>query len=456
MTVLSPTFLPSLNLMLDVPALSLSLAAVALFLRAADRDRLWLALVAGFTAGLAMETKYTAFLAPASILLYAAVMSLRADAGTWRARLGKLRLGLVAAALAVALFAAWESFMAWRYGESHFLHELRGSDQNLVQRAASSSVPLLTLLGGVGAPLIALGLVALGFRGLVIAVAGGILAAGYLGVALLPAEIDVAPYVERFGLANVAIECCSLAQAVFTVFGAALVLIDVIIAWRLLRIPWRRRKPDLLAQEKETALGRFLALWLFLELAGYLAMTPFGAARRVMGTVVVSTLLVGRLASTSARLRRSSLVTGVAVGGVALGVLFYVVDLRDARAWRAVAQSAAAFIRARDPNPRIWYVGHWGFQFYAEDAGMRAVVPAAHPSREPLRVGEWLVVPDPRLEQQKLAICDQNLELLGQSAVEDLIPLRTVRCFYGTSTGVPLEYHRGPRVRQNLPRESGV
>ena len=452
MTVLSPTFLPSLNLMLDVPALSLSLAAIALCIRAADRDRLWLALVAGVTAGLAMETKYTAFLGPAAMMLYAATLAARADSVTWRARLAKLRPGLVAAGVAVALFVAWESFMAWRYGESHFLHELRGSDETPAQKLLLWSLPLLTLLGGVGTPLVALGLVALGFRGLLIAAAGGILVAGYLAVALVPAEIDVAAYVERLGLTNLEIDCCSLAQAVFGVFGAALLLIDATIAWRLLQIPWRRRRPDFLAQGKETALGRFLALWLLLELAGYFALTPFGAVRRVMGIVVVSTLLIGRLASTKAGLLRTRIVVGVAVAGIALGMGFYVVDLLDARAWRAAAQSAAAFIRARDPNARIWYVGHWGFQFYAEDSGMRAVVPAAHPSREPLRVGEWLVVPDPRLEQQRLAIRDQDLELLGQSTIQDVIPLRTVRCFYGTSTGVPLEYHHGPRASVKIYR----
>src|SRR5438067_723116 len=40
MTVLSPAILPSLNLMLDIPALALSLLAVCIFLRACDRSSL--------------------------------------------------------------------------------------------------------------------------------------------------------------------------------------------------------------------------------------------------------------------------------------------------------------------------------------------------------------------------------------------------------------------------------
>ncbi|HJT78070.1 MAG TPA: glycosyltransferase family 39 protein, partial [Gemmataceae bacterium] len=78
LTVLSPALLPGVNLMLDIPALALSLASVVLFFRAADRDALALAALAGLVAGLAMETKYTGFLAPVVMLLYAALY------GKWR------------------------------------------------------------------------------------------------------------------------------------------------------------------------------------------------------------------------------------------------------------------------------------------------------------------------------------------------------------------------------------
>ena len=78
MTVLSPAILPSINLMLDVPALALSLASVYLFLGACDRDSFGRAALAGFVAGLAMQTKYTGAVAPAVMLLAAATT------GRWR------------------------------------------------------------------------------------------------------------------------------------------------------------------------------------------------------------------------------------------------------------------------------------------------------------------------------------------------------------------------------------
>src|SRR6516162_10122977 len=60
MTVLSPVFLPSVNMMIDVPALALGLSALVVFMKGVDRNREWLILGAGLTAGLAMQTKYTA------------------------------------------------------------------------------------------------------------------------------------------------------------------------------------------------------------------------------------------------------------------------------------------------------------------------------------------------------------------------------------------------------------
>src|SRR5262249_12257888 len=102
--VLSPSLLPGLNLMLDVPALALGLAALARFLRALDRDATGAALLAGVVAGLAMQSKYTALVTPAVLLL---------GAGLCR----RLRLGALAAAAALAVFAGWEVFIALRHGE---------------------------------------------------------------------------------------------------------------------------------------------------------------------------------------------------------------------------------------------------------------------------------------------------------------------------------------------------
>src|SRR4051794_20892430 len=73
MTVCSPAFLPGWNLMLDLPALALGLTALVVYLGSADRDSLARAAAAGLLAGLAMQTKYTAFLVPAVMLAHASL-----------------------------------------------------------------------------------------------------------------------------------------------------------------------------------------------------------------------------------------------------------------------------------------------------------------------------------------------------------------------------------------------
>ena len=112
-TVFSPAVLPSLNVMLDVPALALGLAAVALFCKAVDSEKTrWrLVFLSGIVAGLAAQTKYTGATAAAAILLFG-VVSRR-----WKA-------GIIAVAIAVSLFAGWEAYLASVYGRSHFLEQL--------------------------------------------------------------------------------------------------------------------------------------------------------------------------------------------------------------------------------------------------------------------------------------------------------------------------------------------
>jgi hypothetical protein len=453
MTVLSPTFLPSFNLMLDVPALALSLTAVAVFLRACDRTSWALAVLAGLVAGLAMETKYTGFLAPGVMLLYALLV-------------GKLRLGIAAAAVAGLVFGCWEGAMSLRYGESHLLHHLGESSwpaavsgggrnpwpwlRQLAEQGRSLLrklhlfLPLFPILGGVAPAVAVLGMIALGAQRRAVAAVLGLVLGSYAVVAWVPE-----PYASDVWTLGTGAKLFTLNQAVFGILGMILGGVLLAVIRRLGRV--RRGGPGRAAGWRRYRREWFLVLWLGLEVAAYPALTPFPAVRRVLGILVVATLLTGRLAARTCRApAERRWVQGVALGGIVLGLGVYGVDLRDGWAEREAAEAAARVVRQHQPGETIWYVGHWGFQFYAEQAGMKPVVPG----RSLLRAGDWLVLPDERIIRQEVDWDKDRLCPWGEPlVVQDLLPLRTVSCYYGGAA--PVEHHEGPRRTVQVYRVMG-
>lgn len=382
LAVLSPTIVPGFNLMTDVPCLALGLAALALFVSACDRRPWGRAALAGVVAGLAMQTKYTALLVPAVMLAYAA---LERGLPRW----------LVAAAVAGLLFASWEAFIAWRYGESHFLYHLRnqaGQVSGRIQLVA----PLLVLLG-------------------------------------------------------------YTAPTVLLLFGLT--------AWKVGVAALRPAGRD----------GWFLVLWIALEVAGYFALTPYAAARRVMALVIAGTLLGGHLAACGGP-GVTRAVRWLAAVGVLLGLVYYAVDLREAQAEQEGVDTAARWIREQDPEARIWYMGYWGFQYYAERAGMRQVAPwhgnedwreyvppgifaversprtlAPALANQALCAGDWLVFPEKDVPQQLIFLNPEEVALLHRVEARDRLPLRTLPGYYNGG-GLPLRWSDGPRCAAVIAR----
>jgi hypothetical protein len=426
--VLSPASLPGFNLMLDVPALALSLASLAVFCRAGDRDSLPLAALAGLLAGLAAQTKYTGLLAPALLLLYA-----------WA--FGKWRLWPVAAVLAVQVFVSWEFLLAVLYGRSHFLLALEkaggGPLLGSIKVKARLLPNVLSICGGIGPAGLLLGLAALGLRPrwLVLAGAGTLLV--YAVVAGFGWEGDLHPPFLRMGPVNVSFEA-----TLFGLVGLCLVAVTGAVAWRLLR----RHRPRA---------ELFLLLWLGLELLGYVMMTPFSAVRRLLGLTVAGTLLCGRLAALTCRSpARKRLIWGIAAASAVLGLGFFGVDWLESQAQKDLVEEAVRRVRREGNAGTIWFVGHWGFQYYAERAGMRPVVPNFPPGYEPtggdiplpasslLRRGDWLVFPGEPVAKQCLEFDRSALEPVAVLEARDAVPLRTVVCYYAGRS--PLEHRPGP------------
>jgi hypothetical protein len=312
---------------------------------------------------------------------------------------------------AVLVFAAWEGFVAAREGMSPFLFQLGLDD---VTRRGHGKLalllPLLTVVGSVAPALALLAWVYLRVPGRFI-VAGGVVTAGAF-VALIGWDGGLGMFI-------------GLGVAVWGTIALAV--------GRLLANP--PNAPD------ERRLDCLLIGWLVLEIAVYFLISPFPAVRRVLGMVVVMTLLVGRLAArTGGGSGRRGWVIGVTAGGVALGLAYAIIDLCEARARADVADRAAQIIRDQDGEATIWYLGHWGFQYYAEHLGMKPVVP----DHSRLQPGDWLVVADSGVPRPVCTFDRDQLTAAGRVVGDDALPLQTVVGYYAGNKPIA---HRGkPRI----------
>ncbi len=413
--ILSPGLLPSFNLMLDVPALALGLTALRVFQSAAERGSLAGAAGAGLLAGVAMQTKYNAALAPGAMLIWAALE-------------GRWRLWLLAAGLAAFVFVLWEALTAHLYGHSHFLLAL-GDGGPLLDKLAIFPC-LFSQLGG-AFPLGALfALAALGAQPRWLVLGGGAVGLGYALIALFDVRCTTETR-DVFGGGPWQTEF-DLAEIVFNGFALAWAAGLAAIGWRL------REEAPRSPASRDTL---FLLLWLGLEALGYVALTPFPAVRRVLGVLIVGTLLLARLPAPARPLR------AFALGSALLGGATFALDWHCAAVHRDAAEEAA---RLAQGGGTVWYVGHWGFQFYAERAGMRPIVADRGGQGSRLRAGDWLVVPDGRVEQQRLRLEPDKLRPMVRLTFGDAVPLTTFPTFYGGRT--PIRHHQGTRLEVDVYR----
>lgn len=382
--MLSPAVLPTVNLMLDIPAVALALATVEVFARGRWRH----ALVAGALAALAMQAKYSAFVAPAVIVWY----------GLAHRRLAR---AAVAVAVCAALFASWELWLVSKYGESHFWRHAAGTAEGWALREAVTpppAAPIATateassreraaekfaeklnlippLVGQLGCLAIGAGLLALSavraprWR---LAALAGVWWAGFALVAVLPQRYTA---INQYTTATTVFWESVGAVWLLGVGGGALVLLFRVkagLAPRLRADAW------------------FLAGWLVLECGAAVALSPFAAARRVIGVALVAGLLAARLAGRVGRARPERRAPRwVLAAGICAGVAVAALDTFDAFPEKVCAERAAEVVRDREPGARVWYVGHWGFQYYCERAGFEPLVPG----RTTARAGDFVVLP---------------------------------------------------------------
>jgi len=387
--VLSPAVLPSLNLMLDVPALTLTLAALAVFLSSEDRYPWFGAATAGVLAGLAMQTKYTGLLAIPQFVLAAATGGKRRD---WQ------RL-VIAIGIAGLVVIGWEMMVWIHYGRSHFLYHV-GPDAAARMSRSGLIAPFVGLIGSVGAPVAMLGLAAQGVSLRRLFTVAGVIVIGFTIVAIVPRPLDSSP------------------TPTAVVFGLLGVGVLAVVAASVLRL---RRSPI------DARDDRFVIGWLGLEIAGYFVLTPWPAVRRVIGCLVVLTLLVAR----GAVIRSRAAMLFAAACGVCLALAFEMIDIENGGIERDAVAAIDAQIRDANYGGTVWFLGHRGWQFYAERAGWRPV----DPGFTVVRSGDWLVVPDAEFGGARVTI-PPSADPVGEIQFWSRLPLGTIPYYYGTNAAV--------------------
>ncbi len=428
--VLSPAVLPAVNLMLDVPAVALALASVELFVRAAKSRNWRLAAFAGLVAGLAMQTKYTAFVAPAAIAWF----------GLTHRRAGT---AAVAVGVCVAVFVTWELWLVEKYGRSHFwLHATASSGpppagQSKLAAFANEKFELVPLLAGyfgclaVGVGLLAGSVLRIPRRWL-----GAVAAVWGLGFAL------VATLPRRWTLLDGDI---TAATVFWQVSGAVWV---VAVAGCTAVLCFRVKKGLGIRADRATL---FLVGWLAVEVATALALTPFPAARRVIGTTLVAGLLAARAASRVGRARPERRAPRwVLAVGAAAGVAVAAIDTLDAFPEKACAERSADATRDRPDTSTVWYVGHWGFQHYCERAGMKPLIAGETVAR----AGDFVVLPvypDDGFRRPYAGFAVTEPGRAGDEVAvvewDDVLSAQTVPNFYGGAEPVSGRDHPRLRVR---------
>ena len=431
MVVISPVFLPSFNLMLDVPVLALSLLAIVIFLRASERDSHLLAAVAGLVAGIASQTKYNGLVAPAVILLHSLIFR-------------KLRLGVLAAMIAGLFFVSWEGFIFLGAGRSHFLAQSQTyGSVNALAKYAYLAWPLVTIMGAVAPFFMLIALMALGVKKKTLSLAAALVVLGYLALVFVPARLQT---LNRDFQTNEA--TLTLAHVVFSIYGTAFFVSVLLVTKKLIGPTESLGAFRTIWQENKTEL--FLVGWWTLEIVAYFGLSPIPAVRRVLALLVVSTLLIGRLAIRTLG-PGSILLRQVAYGSMLLGLLFYAVDFRDAYVEKAAVEQSSQRIATIGPNATTWYVARWGFQYYAERAGMKPVLP----DQADFQPGDWLVISDSIYFPKPVSahINRYKIDPVAQVVLEDRLPLQTSLGYY--STGLPIQHHEGPRRSVKIYRIAG-
>jgi 4-amino-4-deoxy-L-arabinose transferase-like glycosyltransferase len=334
--VLCPAFvLGAQSLMTDVPALALSLAALAVFIAGVDEDDARRLLAAGLFAGLAIVTRYVAV---ALVPLGMAYVLMSPRPRRWRPAYALVTLGLV-----TGLWAAQN----WiQHGAVHVLESARHYAQ-YYDRAPPTMALLarnalydVAALGAVAFPAAVSFWCASTVRRALATVAGALAIAVAVRVAAPPGLRDLAAY------------SAGESAALVAAFTLGLVLVAEVV-----------RKAGVGSRD-----DRFLALWFLGGLAGAIFVLPFGAVRYVLPLVPPLILIAASRPPGPGPGSGPGRVLAVRAARGAAAVLSVALSAAD-YGFAAVYKNTAARVEAIAAGRRVFFIADWGFRHYMEARG---------------------------------------------------------------------------------------
>ncbi len=410
--VFSPTILPGFNFMFDVPELALGLTALAIAMRSVEQNSWILTLLAGLLAALTIQTKYTGITSCAAILV-------------WYALQGQSKRGAVAVAFALLLAVGWECLLAWSQGESHFLVQLKIRQDAFFWRCLHLVLPLLSHMAGLASAVALLGLMALGWTGRWVLAAGLGMLSGFAILAIVPSQAPLLTGADGTSI-------LTFSNLVYSLLAAPVWYIFIRGCLQLVR---QTRDPD----GPDRLMGLFLLAWLALEMGGYFVLSPFPASRRVVGLLLVFTLLVGRMAHQRGITPRAA--GRVAACGAALALLIFVTDSLDAFAERAAALELTRRAYPLAEGCTFWHLSGYGFSYYATREGLMPL----QLNRQTPRPGDLIALQDLSIFDEAMARHPEiGLEPIDTIKAGDCFPLKAPGCKLGRT---PLENQHGERIR---------
>jgi hypothetical protein len=337
-----PAFLVSASsLMMDVPVLAFYLLAVVSFVAGAEQDRAAPRIAAGLAAALAVLTKYFAL---SLIPLLAAYALLHRK---------NLARNLSVLLLPAAAFAAWHLYGEIFHGGGHLWKAMsyRSGEHLRWAHILRQLTATLTFTGGLlVVPILCLGtLRTRADNAVAVAVATG----ASLGLLLMARD-------------TLGFSSSWQNQALFVLLAAGSILFLI------------RAIGDTLG--RHDPLGWLLRLWFWGGLLFCLAFNWTVNARTVVLFAPPALLLFARWTEVSPWRRRCALILTLA-----LGLLVTLADDNLAEFGRR----EAALVSKRSGKERVYFIGHWGFQYYMEQAGYEHVDFRNPPPRR----GGRLVVP---------------------------------------------------------------